>query len=1554
MKPKTTTPWKSRLFHWLTILAILAGMLSPLGMTPAYAAGAPVLLSPADNTITTVSSYPPMAVPEFKWQAVPGALKYHIQIATNEGFNENLQDYTTTNTTFNPTFAGSFADREYFWHVRVVEPTPESAFSPGWRFVVDWATINNRPTLLAPLAGATLAFYGQDTFSWTPITGASSYRLEIATTADGFSAPVYRSDLIVATTHQPTLKLSDGNYYWQVVPYSQADFGGEASEVRSFTVDYSFTPQLLEPAHLADLDFTPTFRWTAVRGAEFYTLQYSTDETFPDSNLTKRIDTRNTTYTPYDLLANDEDYFWRVKAYSNKSDSNWSEVREFRKWWDLAPQLLTPTNNFQNSYLPFFSWTPVPGASRYRFFMARNEGFNVDLYTFETSNVFHTPRDYRGQIYWKVVPLDFHGNEGAPSAVWRFNWSTLAPQLIAPLHYYTSTVITMMEPHEDRAVALPVFQWQRVVDHNPLGPGNILPTAYKLQVSTDSSFWSVDWEIETENLSVAPTADHPFSNLSYGTDYFWRVIPLYGSFEDLDNISDIWKVRFNPAKNLPATPSSQAPVLLRPEHGWESVEMVPLFEWKPVQGADSYEVEISTVADFAAGYQVDSATVPYPAYTPLQAFGQRNLNQLDFGVYYWRVRGLSGSTPLSGGWSETRRFQVAAQSQWTAARALGNLENRRLLIGSDAVGNDQADPNYELNNLYASQAKDYWYIGFEAQAEPANMVYGLYIDLDHKDDSGGATDPRGYDITTSSGQRPEYAVYVYQENREFTPEKVIIYKWNNTLSPPAWDPPKVLADLGGDVYPTNLRGVAYTGIGSAWVVGDHGNILRYEYGDWRAVDSPTYYQLNSVDAVSNDFAWAVGNNGIILQWSDSQWKRLSYTPTSNPINSVRFSSTSDGWMAGDGGFIQRWNGSNWNNYGLPSSYQYANLDAVHVIPSTVTPGKMIGFAVGDQGRIFEFIDNNWSYVNHGLTTQELKSVYVLDDTHAWAAGAGGVILFWNGSIWSTQASGTSNTLYSLAMLSTTNGMAVGYNGVIRRWDGTNWNADTSGTTRTLYSVDGLAPAEYLAVGQRGTNLVYSGGAWNKINTPMDDYVEIEFEQTSIGMEEKTGSASIVLFSLSATPNSKPIDTVPSDPQASSSGLLRFFANVSERMNVRTPSDSVVRGAASLDPTTYPALQPTFWDFPIHAPYAGMMVEIYSDPGFNTKVLEMEQRCNSEYCSQPIHDWERDLKNTTYYWRARPEYTTQYYYRGAWSQGISFVRQGFLPQNLSESVSFATPTFSWSMVEGVEEYIVQIDNDSNIGTPFFYEITRQNSITPLFALGPGTYYWRVQARRWGGITSDWTPTRSFTISLPKPTGLTHYPSGVPNRAPTLCWTPLVANDNLGSPVFAAYRYRLQIAREANFNSQTIMDQIDTEQACWTPLNGYVDGQFFWRVAVIDGSYNLGEFSTPATFTKQYPIPTLVSPLSGSTSGTPTFMWQAVHGAYKYRWEANTSPDFGNTTRIDQIDTFNIRFTPFTNYPTDRLIYWRVAIIDKNNNLGPFNGATVIITTGYRVFLPLTRR
>ncbi len=96
------------------------------------------------------------------------------------------------------------------------------------------------------------------------------------------------------------------------------------------------------------------------------------------------------------------------------------------------------------------------------------------------------------------------------------------------------------------------------------------------------------------------------------------------------------------------------------------------------------------------------------------------------------------------------------------------------------------------------------------------------------------------------------------------------------------------------------------------------------------------------------------------------------------------------------------------------------------------------WACGNQGAMFHFDGNQWSFVDMG-TDQAIVNMYRADDGTLYACGHGGNIWRNTGGSWSAMNSGTSEDLYGLGSY-LGNMHACGKNGVLRRLAGNTWES----------------------------------------------------------------------------------------------------------------------------------------------------------------------------------------------------------------------------------------------------------------------------------------------------------------------------------------------------------------------------------------------------------------------------------------------------------------------------------------------------------------------------------
>jgi hypothetical protein len=143
-----------------------------------------------------------------------------------------------------------------------VESPEVSDYSPARRFEKQWATSDNAPVLVSPNEGANVDFYNLPVFTWQPVTGAASYKFQIATSETGFNTPVYQQS-VITTSHQPASKLQNRDqYFWRVIPLDPGGNEGAASLVGWFQMAFGNgsiyplqVPSLIQPVNndLTDL-----------------------------------------------------------------------------------------------------------------------------------------------------------------------------------------------------------------------------------------------------------------------------------------------------------------------------------------------------------------------------------------------------------------------------------------------------------------------------------------------------------------------------------------------------------------------------------------------------------------------------------------------------------------------------------------------------------------------------------------------------------------------------------------------------------------------------------------------------------------------------------------------------------------------------------------------------------------------------------------------------------------------------------------------------------------------------------------------------------------------------------------------------------------------------------------------------------------------------------------------------------------------------------------------------------------------------------------------------
>ncbi len=232
-----------------------------------------------------------------------------------------------------------------------------------------------------------------------------------------------------------------------------------------------------------------------------------------------------------------------------------------------------------------------------------------------------------------------------------------------------------------------------------------------------------------------------------------------------------------------------------------------------------------------------------------------------------------------------------------------------------------------------------------------------------------------------------------------------------------------LADIPG-----YMRSVCFVNADTGWVVGGGwmeatqtyvATILHTNNGgmNWTTQPSPVAGALWSVFFINNLTGWAVGENGTILKTVDAgQTWVLKNGNTSKNLNVVFFADNLHGWIGAYGDLLKTDDGGeNWTSQNTETN---ANIYSLQFL----TP--QLGWAVGDiwpASSIYK-TTNGGSTWSKFATSNVIKSIWMLDEQHGWAAGESGLLMKTeNGSTWTNESWFTLGTIWASYFLNANTG-----------------------------------------------------------------------------------------------------------------------------------------------------------------------------------------------------------------------------------------------------------------------------------------------------------------------------------------------------------------------------------------------------------------------------------------------------------------------------------------------------------------------------------------------------
>jgi photosystem II stability/assembly factor-like uncharacterized protein len=497
----------------------------------------------------------------------------------------------------------------------------------------------------------------------------------------------------------------------------------------------------------------------------------------------------------------------------------------------------------------------------------------------------------------------------------------------------------------------------------------------------------------------------------------------------------------------------------------------------------------------------------------------------------------------------------------------------------------------------------------------------------------------------------------------------------------------------------------------------------------------------------------------------------------------------------------------------------------------------------------------WTSMASGQTST-LNGVVVVDSAHAWAVGASGKILFYDGASWNAQTSGTTKDLYSVCFLDTNNGWAVGKSGTICYFNGTQWSAQTSDTNLDLNGVHFINPSSGWNVSKGGVIQHFDGTAWTIQDTSAADkkdlYKVFAVDDNHVWAVGKSGV--IVAYDGSSwtaqeSGTTKDINGIYFNSSSDGwvvgkIGLLEHYSNGTWTILEQSLTTKDLNSVWFTSPDNAWAVGKTgtflqYDGVEWFSQSGGTAVNLNSvsfsgNTGFAVGETGVLISYNNDAFSSPlavIYNVPGDKTATEiinllfgeqYFWRMRTRHALA---QSEWSGARSFSTKPTVTLDKPETGSAdqnLDVLLKWDKYSELVTYDIEIDEDPAFGSPVFLTSTEisVNAEQLLFGVN---YNWRVRALHVGDV-SDWSEV--WTLSTVNTVTLTSPTNNEANikLSPLLEWTALTG----------ILEYEVNLASDAAFTDILVESIIPaTESSFIVPIVLEKNTNYFWRVKAVNG-------------------------------------------------------------------------------------------------------------------------
>jgi len=296
------------------------------------------IASPTGTSPSQSSTYACLQ-PVLTWSQLSGVSMYECEFDSVNTFDSPyFRSQVVSNTNKFQVYGNQFGE-VYYYRVRGMHSKDTSAWSPVVSFITRDSTVYTSNSI----EDLAIDVHPVDTIRIKGIVGAKAYEIYFDTDPS-FSAPIiFKWDSLAINVRNVSGLLNDttargpidtipfGSYYYKLHLLTDGDTSKWTSVRRLTTISKVV---MTSPADdEVDVLVYDDFAWDAIRGAQYYILEYGTDPTFA---TTTKVSVSGTTYSPATNFLSQTDYYWRVRCVTASDTTDAWDEYHFKTYFGVG------------------------------------------------------------------------------------------------------------------------------------------------------------------------------------------------------------------------------------------------------------------------------------------------------------------------------------------------------------------------------------------------------------------------------------------------------------------------------------------------------------------------------------------------------------------------------------------------------------------------------------------------------------------------------------------------------------------------------------------------------------------------------------------------------------------------------------------------------------------------------------------------------------------------------------------------------------------------------------------------------------------------------------------------------------------------------------------------------------------------------------------------------------------------------------------------------------------------------------------------------------------